>query len=618
MCRIAGIAFKNKFFSSIEVMTDALAHGGPDGRGIWHDEQVALGHRRLAILDLSDLGHQPMRSVSGRYVMSYNGEIYNYEKLTAELVREGCQFKSHSDTEVILAAIETWGFEKTLSVLNGMFAIALWDRQDKKLYLARDRFGEKPLYYGIVNGAFLFASELKALKLYPEFQPKINAEAVQLLLRYAYIQAPHSIYQDVFKLQPGHFLVVDQSLQPKIVCYWSALEAASQAKKQGASYSFSEAVDALESRLMIAVKNRCTSDVPFGAFLSGGVDSSTIVALMQKTLDQSVKTFSVGFESQAYNEAPYAHAVATHLGTDHRELYVSDQDALDVIPQLASIYDEPFADSSQIPTYLVSQLAKKDVTVVLSGDAGDELFGGYQRYFFYHHLQRLHALPGWLKKSLAMGLKKIPPGWVGQKRALKLGKLALILQGDGYASSLYDTLISQNYAAQEFLHHTAPYHMQFPMLEGGFSPVETVMLWDTISYLPGDILAKVDRASMAVALETRVPFLDHTLFEFLWALPMDFKVQKNNGKVLLKELLYRYVPKHLVDRPKAGFGIPIHDWLRGPLKEWAGDLIASTAQSDLLNTPVLEKALQSHLNGTGDLGYLLWNALILQDWIQHQ
>lgn len=614
MCRITGIVFKNTHFDAIEAMTDSLRHGGPDDRGIWQDDAIALGHRRLSILDLSPLGHQPMLSPSSRYVIAFNGEIYNFNALQKMLEAAGFMFKGHSDTEVILAAVEYWGFEKTLQQLNGMFAIALWDREKKRLYLARDRFGEKPLYYGCVNGALIFASELKALCLYPGFNKVINMHAVQLLLRYAYIRAPFSIYENIFKLEPGHYLCVDQSLKMQPQQYWSATETILQAKQLGSSLSFEGAVDELEARLLALVQSRCISDVPFGAFLSGGVDSSTIVALMQKSLPQAVKTFSIGFENKVYDEAPYAKAVAQHLGTEHHELYVMEKDALEVIPQLSHIYDEPFADSSQIPTYLVSKMARQHVTVVLSGDAGDELFGGYQRYFFYHHLQKLQVLPRKFRRALGAVALQIPSLFIGQKRQLQLKKLAWMLESSQYASSLYDTLISQNYLADQYFNRADPSFMSFEH-HAQLSAVEQVMLWDAISYLPGDILTKVDRASMAVALEARVPFLDHTLFEFLWSLPLEFKVQKNQGKILLKELLYRYVPQKLVDRPKAGFGIPIHDWLRGPLKGWAGDLIASAGAGGILNQARLEAAFKDHLSGRANLGSLLWNALIFQDWM---
>jgi asparagine synthase (glutamine-hydrolysing) len=618
MCRITGIAFKSEHFSIMKCMTKVLAHGGPDAQGVWHDDQIAFGHRRLAILELSDLGHQPMLSASGRYVITYNGEIYNFKSLKQQLSQLGYSFKGGSDTEVILAAVESWGVDQALTSLNGMFAFALWDRLEKKLYLARDRFGEKPLYYGIVKGAFIFASELKALKLYPDFEPKINQTAVQLLLRYAYIQAPHSIYEGVFKLEPGHYLCVDSSLKIEKHCYWSALDAALHSKQHPTDRSFMDCVDELETRLLEAVRNRCISDVPLGAFLSGGVDSSTIVAMMQKISDQPVKTFSIGFESAAYDEAPFARAVAQHLGTEHYEFYVLEQDALNVIPRLATIYDEPFADSSQIPTYLVSQLAKQHVTVALSGDTGDELFGGYQRYFAYDQLQRLHALPGWLKKAFAMGIRHIRSGILGPRNTLRASKLSWMLEHSENAASLYDMLISQNYSAHHLLRDASAAYMTMPEISEIFSPIEKLMLWDTISYLPHDILTKVDRASMAVALEARVPFLDHELFEFVWSLPLEFKVQKNKGKILLKQVLYRYVPKQLIDRPKAGFGIPIHDWLRGPLKEWAGDLIASAGRHNILNTEQLESVFKMHLSGRANVGHQLWNALILQDWLNQQ
>ena len=613
MCRIAGIAFKNNSFSAIDVMTDSLAHGGPDDRGVWNDETVALGHRRLSIIDLSPLGHQPMLSPSGRYVIAFNGEIYNFKVLRADLEQKGAQFKGHSDTEVILAAVETWGFDETLQKLNGMFAIALWDRQDKKLYLARDRFGEKPLYYGIVNGAFVFASELKAICLYPEFKKQINVQAVQLLFRYAYIQAPHSIYEGIFKLESGHYLVVDGRLQIQKYCYWSAVDAALSAKTKGAHLSFDEAVDELEKRLLDSVKMRCISDVPLGAFLSGGVDSSTIVALMQKISSRPVKTFSIGFDHKEYDEAPFAKAVAEHLGTEHHEFYVSEQDALSVIPNLATIYDEPFADSSQIPTFLVSKLAKQHVTVVLSGDAGDELCGGYQRYFLYQKLQYMHALPAWLREIMGYSLIKIPSSLIGPRYSLRLKKLGAMLKDSEGKTSLYDRLISQNRCAENYLHNADKIFMAFDQNTLALDPIEQTMLWDTTSYLSGDILTKVDRASMAVALETRVPFLDPYLFEYLWSLPLDFKVKNNEGKVILKELLYRYVPKKIVDRPKMGFGIPIDNWLRGPLRAWAESLIQDAKKGHIIQGVELDIAWARHLKGE-NMGYLLWNILMFQEW----
>ncbi|MCD6048115.1 MAG: asparagine synthetase [Gammaproteobacteria bacterium] len=611
MCRIAGIAFDSRYFSSIDAMTDFLAHGGPDDRGIWHDDYVAFGHRRLAIIDLSPLGHQPMLSASGRYVIIFNGEIYNFKILRAELEAKTYQFKGHSDTEVVLAAIEAWGFAKTLEKLNGMFAIALWDRQEKKLYLARDRFGEKPLYYGIVNGALIFASELKAICLYPGFQKRINQEALQLLLRYAYIQAPYSIYEGIYKLESGHYLVVDDKLKLQKHCYWSAVEAALQARRCEIKLSFQEAVDELEGQLIESIRNRCISDVPLGAFLSGGIDSSIIVALMQKLSNKPVQTFSIGFDQKEYNEAPFAKAVAEHLQTDHHEFYVSEQDALDVIPKLATIYDEPFADSSQIPTYLISSLAKKRVTVVLTGDAGDEIFGGYGRYFTAQRFKALYSLPPLLRRTGAKFIRHFPWQCLGQN-VHRANKLAWILENADKSNSLYQSLISQNYEAELYLSHEQLKSIDFEAYQG-LTDTEHMMLWDTISYLPGDILTKVDRASMAVALETRIPFLDHKIFEFAWSLPADYKVREGSGKRLLKALLARYVPKQLVDRPKVGFGIPIHHWLRGPLREWGEDLIADMQNQDIINVQMVKKAWSKHFAGE-DTGYLLWNILMFQEW----
>ena len=613
MCRIIGIAFKNKHVKAINAMVDSLAHGGPDDRGVWLDDAVALGHRRLSIHDLSPLGHQPMLSPSQRFVVAFNGEIYNFKALRIELEYKGFQFKGHSDTEILLASIEAWGFEASLQKFNGMFAFALWDRQDKKLYLARDRFGEKPLYYGVVSGAFLFASELKALCLYPDFKKQINLQAVQLLLRYAYIQAPHCIYEDIYKLEPGHYLVVNERLSIEKHCYWSAVTVALDAKAQGSKLSFNEAVDELEHRLLASVQSQCISDVPLGAFLSGGVDSSTIVALMQKISSKPVKTFSIGFEHKEYNEAPFAKAVAQHLCTDHHEFYVSEQDAFNMIPQLPHIYDEPFADSSQIPTYLVSRMAKKQVTVVLSGDAGDEIFGGYGRYFNSQYFEMLYRLPEWLRNVVATAVKGFPWQMIGQK-AHRAKKLAWLLEHGCKTGSMYQTFIAQNYEADQYLRNERlPVFTDFSFYQR-LTKIEHMMLWDTLSYLPGDILTKIDRASMAVSLETRIPMLDHDLFAFAWSLPLPYKVKAGHGKIILKELLYRYVPRPLVDRPKAGFGIPIHNWLRGPLKAWAQALITDTKKGDIINTSMCERAWSQHLKGD-NMGYLLWNILMLQAWL---
>jgi asparagine synthase (glutamine-hydrolysing) len=615
MCRIVGIAFNHQHLNAINSMTDVLSHGGPDDRGVWVDQDagVALGHRRLSIVDLSPLGHQPMVSASGRFVTVFNGEIYNFLLLRQELEALGCQFKGHSDTEVLLAAIETWGVDQSLQKFNGMFAFALWDRQERKLYLARDRFGEKPLYYGVVNGALIFASELKALKQFPGFNPSLNREALQLLVRYAYIQAPHSIYEGVFKLEPGHYIVVSENLALQSMPYWSAQSAILQAKANPYQGSFENAVIELDTILTQAVSLRMMSDVPLGAFLSGGVDSSTVVALMQKQSTQPVKTFSIGFEVDAYNEAPFAKAVANHLGTEHQELYVSQADLLHVIPKLPQLYCEPFADSSQIPTFLVSQLAKQKVTVALSGDAGDEIFGGYQRYFQFEKLRKLFSLPYSMRVVLAAGIRLLPA-----QGALKhkLTKLAQILHQN--ALGLYQTLISQNPQA-ESLCKTDAVRINFLSLHE-LTPVENLMFWDTISYLCGDILTKVDRASMAVALEVRVPLLDPNVFDFAWRLPEVYKVKSGCGKLVLKELLYRYVPKSLIDRPKAGFGIPIQDWLRGPLKEWAGNLLNedNMRQQGYLDATLVQSFWQNYTKGKKNLGYSLWNILMFQAWLEQQ
>lgn len=643
--------------ATAEAMAGQIAHRGPDDWGVWTDADVglALAHRRLSILDLSAAGHQPMVSASGRYVIVFNGEVYNHLELRRELNVVSPFWGGHSDTETLLAAFEAWGIEATLKKSIGMFAIALWDRAERVLTLARDRMGEKPLYYGWNGKSFLFASELKALRAYPNFDAKIDRNAITLLLRHNYVPAPYSIYLGIFKLQPGTMLTLQQgssincpwefdppplktfrgqgvSLRP----YWSLQDVAEHGQAQPFSGTEKEAVEELERILTDAVLSQQISDVPLGAFLSGGVDSSTIVALMQAHSSRPVKTFTIGFNEEGYNEAEYAKAVSRHLGTEHTELYVTPQEAMAVIPYLPSIYDEPFSDSSQIPTYLVSQLTRQHVTVSLSGDAGDELFGGYNRYFLMNNLRRkIGWLPRGSRRALVRGITAISPSnWdrfyshlrtVLPNRLLmknvgdRAHKLAQILEADT-PDAIYHQLISHwKSPADIVIDASEPPTLLTNPRQGADPPdfEHRMMYLDAISYLPDDILAKVDRAAMAARLETRVPFLDHRVVEFAWRLPLSMKIRNGQGKWILRQILYKYVPRELIERPKTGFGIPIDSWLRGPLREWAEELLNEKRLSDdgfFHPTPIREKWAE-HLEGSRNWQYHLWDVLMFQAWL---
>jgi asparagine synthase (glutamine-hydrolysing) len=600
MCGIAGIFSFSQALNTahIEGMVDALVARGPDDRGVWLDAEqgIALGHRRLSIIDLSPLGHQPMFSASGRYVISYNGELYNYRELRAQL---DYPWHSESDTEVLLAAIEQWGIEKALPKLNGMFAFAIWDKQEQTLSLARDRMGEKPLYYGWVGKQFVFASELKAFHNLPGWPPAINREALYQLMQYSYIPAPHSIYKNISKLEPGFYLSIatgQQTLEPK--AYWSYEAMVKENISKRVTYGEKEAADQLEAKLKYAVGQRMVADVGLGAFLSGGIDSSSIVALMQVQSTRPIETFTIGFEERGFDEAPYAKAVAEHLHTAHTELYVSSAKALDVIPKLSNIYDEPFADPSQIPTYLVSQLARQTVTVALSGDGGDELFGGYNRHFRGPGLWNiLSAIP--------LPLRKIA--------ALYNDKLDAIS-----AEDFYRKLASTNANPEKVIKGSIP-----PLPQGGNTLnhpfAEWMMLQDGLTYFPGDILTKVDRAAMSVGLETRTPFTDPALMAFAWQLPLDMKIRDGKGKWLLRQVLSRYVPEKLIERPKAGFAIPVGQWLRGPLRSWAEDLLSpeTLRQQELLNADAVQKLWLEHQLHLRNNEKQLWTILMFQSWLSN-
>lgn len=644
MCGIAGALQlgiqEAEWQTRLMAMSSALVHRGPDESGIWFDAAtgIGLGHRRLSVIDLSAAGRQPMHSVSGRYVVSYNGEIYNFKSLRVELEKLGHRFRGHSDTEVLLAAVSEWGVGKAVTRLNGMFAFALWDREARTLHLGRDRLGEKPLYYGWVGKTFLFASELKALRIHPDFKADIDRNAVTLLMRHSCIPSPYSIYQGIFKLPPGTILTVnltgtaaERTARP--IPYWSAKEVAEQGAVQESTWTEEEAIHHLDELLRDAVQLRMVADVPLGAFLSGGIDSSTVVALMQAQSGRPVQTFSIGFNERAYDEAIYAKEVARHLGTDHTELYVSSEQAMAVIPLLPALYDEPFADSSQIPTFLVSQLARRHVTVSLSGDGGDELFGGYNRYFWGRSIWRtIGWMPTSVKHLLADGLTVIAPTIgeatfrsVGtflpslQNSADKLQKLAQILPVED-PDSMYLSLISHWKDPSAVVSGAVEPktlltdHSQWAKLSDF---TQRMMYFDTVTYLPDDLLVKLDRASMGVSLEARLPLLDHRIVEFAWQVPITMKIRGSQGKWLLRQVLKRYIPENLVDRPKMGFAIPIDSWLRGPLRGWAEDLLAERRlnKEGFFNSEPIRQKWAEHLSGKRDWSYLLWDVLMFQGWL---
>lgn len=632
-------------------MSDAIIHRGPDDSGCWTDgeQRIGLGHRRLSIVDLSSAGHQPMVSASGRYVIAFNGEIYNHLSIRAELEDTDCRallamtekracWRGHSDTETLLAGIEAWGLDATLKKSIGMFAISLWDRQTHTLTLARDRLGEKPLYYGWQGSGnervFLFGSELSALKAHPTFVADIDRGALCLLLRHNYIPAPYSIYQGIYKLEPGCLLTVSLAQpDPNIWKYWDAVGVARACVAQPFTGTADEAVDALEVLAKDAVRLQMIADVPLGAFLSGGIDSSTVVALMQAQSSRPVKTFTIGFNEEGYNEAVHAKAVAQHLGTEHTELYVSAQQAMEMIPRLPGLYCEPFADSSQIPTFLVSQLAKQHVTVSLSGDAGDELFCGYNRYQITEKLwHKLALVPAPLRALAAKGITTLSPtAWdslvgiipgAGRYATFgdKLHKGAGVL-ASATVDELYLGMVShqRNPADCVIGGHEPPTHLTGLRPElGGLDAVEQMMVLDAISYLPDDILVKVDRAGMGVSLESRVPFLDHRVVEFAWSLPLSYKLQEGQTKWPLRQVLYRHIPRELIERPKMGFGVPLHDWLRGPLRAWAEELLdeARLTREGYFHAASIRQIWAEHLSGRRNWMAQLWNVLMFQAWLE--
>lgn len=647
MCGLAGfygnLASNDQTAIATELtrMTDAIVHRGPDDAGQWVDvdDQVALGHRRLAIQDLSAAGHQPMLSAGSRYVLVFNGEIYNHLDIRAEVEAQAGprHWRGHSDTETLLAAFEAFGWVPTLTRLVGMFAIVLWDRQDKALYMARDRFGEKPLYYGWQQGTLLFGSELKALVQHGKFEKKIEPQAVGSLLRHGYVASPHSIWQGIYKLPPGHQVRFDAlARDPKPVAYWSLRDQVERANGPVLALSDQEAVDQVEARLTQAIRQQMISDVPFGALLSGGIDSSLVVALMQRISPQPVKTFCIGFEDPAFDESGHAEAVARHLGTDHTTLIMGPDDMLKLVPEIARIYDEPFADSSQLPTTLVSRLAKQQVTVALSGDAGDEVFGGYNRYFMATRVwDVLRRIPTPIKK---LGIRAVfaldADTWSRHFGALakrvgisnlgdKLYKLAQRLEGVQDFNGLYLSLVTEMSELDQVL--TAGANLKPDYLLGRPADwprvpdlIERMMALDTLTYLVDDILVKVDRAAMSTSLELRAPFLNHHLVEFAWRLPLSKKIRDHKGKWVLREVLYRHVPRAIIDRPKQGFGIPLDAWLRGPLKTWAEGLLfdPKLLAHGFFKIDGIRELWAQHQSGEKQYGARLWSILMFQAWYQ--
>ncbi len=650
MCGIAGflrVTGCDGLEGTLSKMANAISHRGPDDSGIWADASFGIGlaHRRLSIVDLSPTGHQPMASPTGRYMVVFNGEIYNHLDLRAALIKRGSgntashRWRGHSDTETLLAGFDTWGVIATIERSIGMFAIAVWDRENQTLTLVRDRIGEKPIYYGWQGASFLFGSELKALRAHPDFCSEVNRDALRLLMRHNYIPTPHTIYQNIFKLPPGHLLTVSlRKTEPKLSTYWSFQQVAEAGVADPLEGNSGQLVDELEKLLKDAVRQQMMADVPLGAFLSGGIDSSVIVALMQAQSDRPVKTFTIGFNETGYNEAVHARAVAQHLGTDHTELYVTPQQALDVIPKLPGLYCEPFADSSQIPTFLVSQLARQQVAVSLSGDAGDELFAGYNRYVLAKNIwNKVSCMPSGLRALGASGIYALSPtAWnklLGPVQAVisrslrqanigdKLHKGAGVLRAQSL-DDLYLGLVSHWEPEVLVIGGQEPSTcLRGKTLElTGLDSVQRMMALDGMTYLPDDILVKVDRAAMGVSLETRVPFLDHRVVEFAWRLSQSMKLRDGMGKWILRQVLYKYVPKELIERPKMGFGVPIDTWLRGPLKDWAEALLdeGRLRREGFFNPTPIRTKWAEHLSGKRNWQYQLWNVLMFQAWLEEQ
>lgn len=642
MCGLTGFwAPENREFDHdrlVEIlhgMTAQIVHRGPDADGHWVAESgvCGLGHRRLSIQDLSSAGAQPMLSSSGRYAISYNGEVYNFRQLMDELIKLGHAFRGHSDTEVMLAAIEEWGLIESLKCFRGMFAFALFDTKTGELHLARDRLGEKPLYYGWQRNVLLFGSELKAMRAHPCWEGEINTSALPLLLRHNLIPAPHTIYRDITKLEPATLLTfysTNGEVRESRTRYWEPERSLNNSVEQ----SLDQAADCLESLLGEVISDQLVSDVPIGGFLSGGIDSSTVVALMQRQASQRVRTFSIGFREEGFNEAAHAAAVAAHLGTEHTELYVSPDDALALIPRLPQIYDEPFADSSQLPTFLISQMTRQHVTVALSGDGGDELFGGYTRY--------PSMVNAWLGRNNLSSRARSALTHLPESLAIQLVRATVPSQRGRSDEALRHRLRAVRAAAQSStlpaqyrqrvslwadpsqvlnIPEEPDYALTRQVPDSLQADLMKQLMWQDLHwYLPDDILAKVDRAAMANSLETRIPMLDHRVVEFALGLPSSLNMHGNSGKQVLKQVLYRHVPKQLVDRPKQGFAVPLADWLRGPLRGWADGLLepGRLSSQGYWKVPVVQSFWHDHCAGREDYSFQLWSILMFQSWLDEQ
>ncbi|MDR3574619.1 MAG: asparagine synthase (glutamine-hydrolyzing) [Anaerolineaceae bacterium] len=643
MCGITGFldirrqATTFELESTVRRMADSILHRGPDDYGSWVDAEtgLAFGFRRLAILDLSPAGHQPMCSADGRFVIVYNGEIYNFAALRSELEQLGCAFRGHSDTEIMLAAISEWGLKAAVQRFNGMFAFALWDRRERQLSLVRDRLGIKPLYYGWAGKVLLFGSELKTFLAHPDFQGTIDRDALALYLRFNCIHAPYSIYKGVCKLLPGTILQIsndDRPSESEFTTFWSAKEVAEQGQANLFPGTDQEAVQELDGLLRESVKLRMIADVPLGAFLSGGVDSSAVVALMQAQSDRPVKTFTIGFKEADFNEAVYAKRIAQHLGTDHTELYVTAEEAQAVIPKLPGLYDEPYADSSQIPTFLVSELARKHVTVSLSGDGGDELFGGYNRYYAGQQIwNRFGWIPLSLRRAGSNMIDSTPPKLLEglfknidlagkQDLSEKVRKISRVLSAESYPDVYYrlvscwdkpSSIVKNSQEAVTIFTEPA----RWAKLDDF---TKTMMYLDLVTYLPEDILVKLDRASMGVSLEARLPLLDdHRLVEFAWRLPHEMKIRGGVQKWILRQVLYQYVPREMIERPKMGFAVPVGEWLRGPLRDWGEALLDEKRleQEGFFDPAPIRRRWVDHISGKRNWHYHLWEVLMFQAWL---
>ncbi len=638
MCGIAGLltfhsaVSRQQLHDIAEAMNVSLRHRGPDDEGIWLDADapVALTHRRLSIVDLSPAGHQPMSSSDGRFVITYNGEVYNREEIRPELAARGIRFRGHSDTEVMLEAFSAYGISATVKRLIGMFAFGVWDRRERTLTLVRDRLGIKPMYWAKFGGLFLFGSELKALRAHPGWTPRINRGAVAAFLRLNYVPAPHTIYEGVHKLEPGSILTLPWNGEPHIERFWDARAVAHSGLADPLRASDRELTDRLEELLKDSVRRRMVADVPVGAFLSGGIDSSTVAALMQAANAGKVRTYTIGFDIAGFDEARHAAAVAKHLGTEHTELTVTAQEVLNVIPRLPDFYDEPFADSSQIPTYLVSAMTRRHVTVALSGDGGDELFAGYNRYRLATRMWRALSL---LPRSVRHGMSATLTGISAERWSQLLSFLPARLRPEQVGDKLHKLATVLNLGNSDAIYRRLVTHWEPDQLLSGVaeprgilwdpsvaddipSLLERMQFLDLVTYLPDDILTKVDRASMAVALEARVPLLDHRVVEFSWRLPSSTKIRNGKTKWLLRQVLDRHVPRELIERPKMGFGIPLGEWLRGPLRDWAETLLSERRlrEAGLLDAAVVRRHWDEHLQGHRNWQYLLWDVLMLEAW----